>query len=163
MSPDESLEPVRLASVVASKLFEHAVECYPEECCGLMVGREDEPAARVVRCTNVQSRRKSRGESDLDARHGFWIDEQELFTSLREAERRGETLRAVYHSHIDGAAYLSATDVAWALGPAGEPLWPGVSQFVVSVWDDGVRDVACFDWDRAARGFVGRKVQQVTV
>ena len=157
----DSQEPAELPAALALGLYKHAVECYPEECCGLLIGPSAGPPARQVRCRNVQSRRQSRGESDLDARHAFWIDERELLDSLREAEAAGEALRGIYHSHVDGDAYLSHTDVDCALGPDGLPLYPGVSQLVVSVWDDGVRDLACFDWDDVARTFIGRGVRKV--
>ena len=155
----DSRPPAELRAALALGLYEHAIECYPEECCGLLIGSPSGPPSRQVRCRNVQSRRQSRGESDLGARDAFWIDERELLDSLKEAEAAGEALRGIYHSHVDGEAYLSHTDVACALGPDGLPLYPGVSQLVVSVWDDGVRDLACFDWDDAVRAFVGRGVR----
>jgi proteasome lid subunit RPN8/RPN11 len=158
---DASLTPVSVSQDLVIAMFEHALQSYPEECCGLLIGPAEAPPERAVRCTNVQSLRKSRGESDLDARHGFWMDEKELHDVLREAERGGGELRAVYHSHVDALAYLSQADLRGALGPDGLPLWPGVSQFVVSVWDDGVRDVTCFDWDQQASCYVGRAVAQV--
>lgn len=161
VTADPSLEPASLPAEVALDVYEHAVQCYPEECCGLLLGAPQGVPGRAVRCTNVQSRRRSRGESDLDARSAFWIDEVELLSALKEADARGEALLGIYHSHVDGAAYLSHTDVAGALGPEGSPLYPGVSQFVVSVWDDGVRDLACFDWDEQTQGYAGRGVRQV--
>lgn len=158
---DASREPVEIPAEVALGVYEHAVQCYPEECCGLLLGTVGAPPHRLVRCTNVQSRRRSQGESDLGARDAFWIDESELLSSLKEADRQGLALRAIYHSHVDGDAYLSYTDVACALGPDGTPLYPGVAQVVVSVWDDGVRDMACFEWEPAIDGFVGCGVRQV--
>ncbi len=158
---DASRESAQLPARVALGIYEHAVQCYPEECCGLLLGAPGGVPERAVRCTNVQSRRRSRGESDLDARDAFWIDESELLAALKEADELGEALRGIYHSHIDGEAYLSHTDVACALGPDGTPLYVDVSQFVVSVWEDGVRDLACFDWDSAARAYLGRGVRQI--
>lgn len=162
VTKDGSREPAPLPGEVALDVYEHAVQCYPEECCGLLLGAPDGLPARAVRCTNVQSRRRSRGESELDARDAFWIDEMELLAALKEADARGEALRAIYHSHVDGEAYLSHTDVAGALGPDGTPLYPGVSQLVVSVWDDGVRDLACFEWDAGSACWLGRGVRQVS-
>jgi proteasome lid subunit RPN8/RPN11 len=161
VSKDASREPARLPAEVALDVYEHAVQCYPEECCGLLLGPPGAVAGRAVRCTNVQSRRQSRGESELSAREAFWIDEAELLAALKEADECGEALRGIYHSHVDGDAYLSHTDIEGALGSDGALLYPGVSQLVVAVWEDGVRDLACFDWDAAAGGFVGRGVMQV--
>ena len=160
VSKDASRECALLPAEVALGIYEHAVQCYPEECCGLLLGAPGGVPERAVRCTNVQSRRRSRGESDLGAHDAFWIDESELLAALTEADEVGEALRGIYHSHIDGEAYLSYTDVACALSPDGTPLYTGVSQFVVSVWEDGVRDLACFDWDAGTRAYLGRSVRQ---
>lgn len=156
---DASLEPARLAREVLLEVFQHARECYPEECCGLLLGRDAHGPLRVLRCANVQSARAARGESDLDARRAFWIDEQELLQALREADQRGERLVAVYHSHVDTAAYLSFTDLAGALGPDGRPLYPGAQQLVLSVRESGVGDAALFSWDAAAGRFRGRALR----
>jgi proteasome lid subunit RPN8/RPN11 len=106
----------------------------------------------------VQRRRKLAGESDLDAHDGYCIDERELLQALRRAEQQGEVLRVIYHSHVDTGAYFSHADSAAALGPHGAPLWPGVAQLVVSVYESGVRDAAYFEWDEDVRVFRGRSV-----
>ena len=156
---EDKLEPAALPRELLVEVFQHARECYPEECCGLLTGADGESPTRVVRCTNVQSTRVARGESDLDARRAFWIDEQELLNALRGAEQRGERLVVVYHSHVDTAAYLSHTDLEGALGPDGRPLYPGAAQLVVSVQESGVLGAALFEWDEASRRFQGRAVR----
>ncbi len=156
---DASLEAVQLPRDLLLEVFQHARECYPEECCGLLTGADGASPARVVRCTIVLSTRFARGESDLDARRAFFIDEQELLHALRAAEQRGERLVVIYHSHVDTAAYLSFTDLAGAVGPDGRPLYPGVAQLVVSVQDSGVLGAALFEWDESARRFHGRGVR----
>ena len=44
----------------------------------------------------------------------FFADPQELFAALSEAEACDETLLAIYHSHPDGAAFPSKTDISAA-------------------------------------------------
>jgi len=156
---DPALGVVQLPRALLLEVFQHARECYPEECCGLLTGADAESPVRVVRCTNVQSTRVARGESDLDARRAFWIDEQELLHALRGAEQRGEHLVVIYHSHVDTAAYLSFTDLEGALGPDGRPLYPGAAQLVVSVQESGVLGAALFAWDEATKRFHGRGVR----
>ena len=157
---DSALEPRLLSRSLMLEVFQHARECYPEECCGLLIGPLAAAPSRFVRCTNVQSRRRAQGESELDARHAFWIDEGELLRALGSAEERGEELRVVYHSHVDTPAYLSHTDMQGALTPDGSPLWPGVAQLVVSVREDGVHEAAFFDWDPEVQRFLGRRVEE---
>lgn len=158
---DPERPPAELPSVLVHEIFLHSRECYPEEACGLLLGPPGGPPTRIERCTNVQTRRKLDGLSELDARHGYWIDERELLRALRRAEEEGSSLLVIYHSHVDTEAYFSETDRDAALGPDGRPLWPGVAQLVLSVYEDGVRDMACFVWAEDVRGFVGQAVRQV--
>jgi proteasome lid subunit RPN8/RPN11 len=153
---DPEAASVSLPRSLLLELYGHARECHPEECCGLIVGAEAVDDWRAVRCTNVQNARHASGKSDLDARQAFWMDEQELYGVLRAAEEQGEELRAIYHSHVDTAAYLSHSDLRGATGPDGRPLWPGVAYVVLSVWEDGVRGAAWFDWSAAEGRFLGR-------
>ena len=157
--PDGSLEPAELPRALLEDAGAHARECYPEECCGLVFGRPEGPPERLVRCTNVQSRRFSRGESELDARHAFWIDEQEQLEALQQADVSGQALLVVYHSHVDAPAYFSHTDVRSALDDQGAPLHPDVAWLVLSVESDGIHGSAIYDWDPATESFVGRGVR----
>lgn len=157
---DPAIEPSLLSRELMLEVFQHARECYPEECCGLLIGPLAAAPSRFVRCTNVQSRRRAQGESELDARHAFWIDEGELLRALRGAEEKGEALRVIYHSHVDTPAYLSHTDLRGVLTPDGSPLWPGVAHLVVSVREDGVHEAALFDWDSEGQRFLGRRVEE---
>ena len=153
---DPDREPATLPTSILSEVFAHARECYPEECCGILTGPNGGTETEAVRCTNVQNLRRSEGESELDARQGFWIDEQDLYRALREAEARGHELLTVYHSHTDTEAYLSKEDLRGALGPDGRPLWPSARQLVVSVQDGKVRAVALFEWDASTGAYAGR-------
>src|SRR3972149_3927201 len=87
---EPELAPVDLPRALVLEIFGHARECYPEECCGLVVGPPPAADWRAVRCFNVQSARMARGESELDAREAFWIDEGELLETLRAADLAGE-------------------------------------------------------------------------
>ncbi|HTO71661.1 MAG TPA: M67 family metallopeptidase [Myxococcota bacterium] len=156
---DPGAEPAQLPRELLLEVFQHARECYPEECCGLLMGTEREGPLHVIRCANVQSQRVARGESNLDATRAFWIDEQELWNALRSAESAGEKLLVIYHSHVDTAAYLSHADAAGALGPDEKPLYPDAAQLVVAVADSGVGNAALFEWDAGARAFRGRAVR----
>jgi proteasome lid subunit RPN8/RPN11 len=158
--PDPDAPLATLPRAVIGEVFAHAVECYPEECCGLALGPSGSAPERVIRCTNVQDRQHSRGESTLDASRAFWIDERELLEATRVAESEGKTILMIYHSHVDTAAYLSQQDLRGALGLDGSPLWPDAAQLVVSVHDGVVREAALFEWDRQAGAYWGRRVEE---
>ncbi len=141
-----------------AELYVHARETYPEECCGLMLGPRGGTPSRILRCTNVQAARRARGESELDARRAFWIDERQLLAAQRTADLEGLALSVIYHSHTDADAYLSYADLAGALGPDGTPSYPGAIQLVVSVREGRVRDAVGFEWNAPAARFVGRPI-----
>jgi proteasome lid subunit RPN8/RPN11 len=89
-------------------LRRHGEEGYPEESCGVLVGRFRDGGSVVVsaiRCDNA--RRDS-------PRNRYAIDPQELVRIQREA--RGQELEIVgfYHSHPDHPAEWSSTDLAEA-------------------------------------------------
>ena len=157
---DPDAPAVDLPRAVLGEVFAHAVECYPEECCGLVIGEPGASPERILRCTNVQNRQLAKGESTLDASRAFWIDERELLDATRAAEAEGKTIRVIYHSHVDTAAYFSHQDLRGALGIDGAPLWPEAAQLVVSVHDGVVREAAIFEWDAAAGAYRGRRVEQ---
>lgn len=158
--PDPARAPALLQRALLAEVFGHARECYPEECCGLLLGPPAEAPVRAVRCSNVQSLRRSQGDSWLDASKGFWIDDGELEQTLRAADRCGESLRVVYHSHVDSGLYLSHTDLDATLGPQRTPSWPEVGQLVVAVREGHVEGAALFEWDDEQGLFRGRRVRE---
>jgi proteasome lid subunit RPN8/RPN11 len=85
----------------------HALECFPEECCGLLVGvRDENRAVKFVPLTNVAH---SARVYSLDAR-------EHLHTELA-AEAEGLEVIGVVHSHTHTEAWPSPTDVAQAVDP----------------------------------------------
>jgi len=85
------------------EMTEHALEVYPQESCGFIVGT-DRSTSRVLRLANTAS----------DPRHTFNVAPPELLCAFKEMERRGETLLAVYHSHPCGAPVPSEDDLVHA-------------------------------------------------
>ena len=93
---------------VLDAIGKHAIACYPEEACGLLVGAsathtvlEFHPPENVARSARVYT---------INSKQHMVID--------REAEDRGMEVVGVVHSHTHTEAYPSATDVAQAPDPA---------------------------------------------
>ena len=82
------------------------------------------------------------------ARTAFSLDPRAWLSLLREADRTGERILAIAHSHPEGGAGFSAEDRRQA-APDGQPLLPGVAHLVIdfeggrpqsgrwAVWADG--------------------------
>ncbi len=110
------------------EMVAHARSEAPNECCGMVGGRDGIPVT-VYRAANAEA-------SPL--RYSIAPDEQ--FRLMREIEDAGEELAAIYHSHTKSAAYPSQTDV----NLAG---WPDAVYVIVSLEEPESPDVRGF-WIR---------------
>jgi len=126
------MRPPPLAPALLEALCAHLEQCYPEEGCGVvLVGAG---GARVLPLRNA---------SAGDPRHGFAFEPREWLQLSKGADAAGERVRCVFHSHVDGAAYLSAADRE-AAAPGGQALLPGVLHLVVSVRCGSADEAAAF-------------------
>jgi len=99
----------------------HGEETYPNECCGVLLGRVADDGTRIVtstaRCGNTRTD---------SARNRYNIDPRDLLRLQREGRERGEDIIGFYHSHPDHPARWSPTDLA-------EAHWFGCSYLITSV------------------------------
>ena len=117
----------------------HAADCYPQECCGLLLGRMVEVNGNLqkklygLHCThNVwdQSSPEWSRETPVSsqvptATRRYWIAPDDLFTAQKYARTQGWDIIGVYHSHPDHEAVPSECDRKWA--------WPQYSYVIVAV------------------------------
>lgn len=88
-------------------MHRHALEGYPYEACGLLVGEpSSSKVVRFVPCTNV-----------AESARVYTIDPKEHLRAELAAERDGLEVIGVMHSHTHSEAYPSPTDVAQAVDP----------------------------------------------
>lgn len=118
---------MRIAKELIDEMVAHAREDLPNECCGMIGGRDGE-ATRVVRVENAAA-------SPLR----YEMDPQGQYDALKAIEDAGEELVAIYHSHTRSAAYPSQTDVNEAV------MWPEQVYVIVSLADEDAPDVKGFD------------------
>ena len=105
---------MRIARTLLDAIVEHAQRDAPNECCGVVVGRDG--AATSARAL----------ENLAASPFRFDIDGRELI-AYAFADDEDEQLTAIYHSHTRSAPYPSQTDVNFAAG------WPGVEWLIVGV------------------------------
>ena len=117
---------MKISRELVDEMVAHAREDVPNECCG-MVGGRDGTAERVVRVENAAA-------SPLR----YEMDPQGQFDALKEIEADGGELLAIYHSHTKSAAYPSQTDVNQAQN------WPEQVYVIVSLADSDAPDVKAF-------------------
>jgi proteasome lid subunit RPN8/RPN11 len=100
------------------RLAVRAVAAFPEECCGILVGRRrcenDTVVSRLVATANVSRERERR----------FEIAPREVLRVERGSRAAGEQIVGFYHSHPRGGGRLSSVD--------REHAWPGASYLIVA-------------------------------
>jgi proteasome lid subunit RPN8/RPN11 len=116
---------MKISQGLVDEMIVHALENRPNECCG-MVGGRDGVATKVVPVLNSAA-------SPLR----YEMDSQGQFDALKEIEADGELL-AIYHSHTKSAAYPSQTDVNQAQN------WPEPIYVILSLVDEQSPDVKGF-------------------
>ncbi len=87
------------------KMVAHAEAAYPNECCGVMLGRTDGSAKAVT--VSMQLDNVSQGSQAAR----YELRPEDLLNADREARRQGLDLIGIYHSHPDCDAYFSETDL----------------------------------------------------
>jgi [CysO sulfur-carrier protein]-S-L-cysteine hydrolase len=118
---------MKISQALIDEMVAHAREDLPNECCGMIGGRDGE-AARIVRVENAAA-------SPLR----YEMDPQGQYDALKAIEDAGDELVAIYHSHTRSAAYPSQTDVNEAV------MWPEQVYVIVSLQNEGAPDVKAFD------------------
>ena len=95
-----------------NQIAEAAEAAYPEECCGLLIGRGDGASWRLERVA------ASANVAEGDRRRVFEVDPRLLLTLQRELRGTAQRIIGVYHSHADGPPEPSAADLdrAWEPG-----------------------------------------------
>ncbi|MBI2965345.1 MAG: M67 family metallopeptidase [Chloroflexi bacterium] len=93
-----------IPKMLIAEMITHALEKDPEECCGLVLGKDGRGTV-TRRVSNSHENKVSR----------YTMEPLEVMKVEREADGRGEGLLAIYHSHTYTQAYPSETDIRSAI------------------------------------------------
>lgn len=125
---------------------EHGARDYPNECCGILLGRAEGAEKRVSETVPLRNLR-----TDPDAaqkllplespgaeseRNRFLIDPLEQIRVEKDARARGLEVLGYYHSHPDHLARPSKYD--------REHAWPWYSYIIIAVEKGEPRDLTCW-------------------
>jgi proteasome lid subunit RPN8/RPN11 len=112
---------IRIDKAAWEEMVRHAEATFPKECCGIMIGAEDNGTRQVrvaVPCRNAY---------DGDQKDRFHIDPRDQLAADRKAREAGLTVLGFFHSHPNEDSYFSSTDLKFS--------WPWYSNVVMSVRD----------------------------
>ncbi len=134
-------------------MINHAIDTYPEECCGIVTGNEQNHT--VHKCKNIQNRLHEEDPivHPRDARTAYAIDRKEAEVIFLLTRDKGENVIGFYHSHTDHEAYFSLEDVEAQI-VFGEPEFPEALHIVISIRDKRFHNIAIFKWDRTKKDFI---------
>ncbi|MEK6570652.1 MAG: M67 family metallopeptidase [Bacteroidota bacterium] len=101
---------MKITKSLLEKLKAHARRTYPEECCGILLGREngdEKVVSDVIEIDNARNEQRERR---------FLITPQAYQEADKEARKRALEILGFYHSHPDHPAWPSQYDLehAWA-------------------------------------------------
>lgn len=117
--PHEQANLVSLPEALRGVLERHVVTGFPSECCGVLLGMVDGRRVQVeevVPAMNIASG---------DRRRRYQIDWRTLLSVMKRTREGDASLVGFYHSHPDGSARPSRTDLAFA--------WDDVFYLIVPV------------------------------
>ena len=106
---------MRIARGLLDEIVAHAVRDAPNECCGVIAGRDG--AATAAHAT----------ENVVASPFRFEIDGLTLMGLIDRFEEEGDELGAIYHSHTRSEPYPSQTDINFAKD------WPGWEWLIVGL------------------------------
>ena len=124
---------IRVSRPAFDDLLAEAARAAPEECCGILLGREGA----------IDETRPTRNLA-LDPRRRFEIDPQALVDAHRAARAGGPQVVGYFHSHPDGPAEPSATDRAHATGDGR--VWAIIGEGKVGWWRDAAREFVALSY-----------------
>lgn len=126
-------------------ISDHGINAYPEECCGLLVGRLFDGGKILVEvwpADNVWSGAESEvsaGEGDFNKKRRYEISPQFMFEAQRKARNLDLAIIGIYHSHPDNPAIPSECDRHYA--------WPQYSYIIVSIQQGKAQDLQSWSLD----------------
>ena len=114
---------MRIGRSLLDEIVAHAREDAPNECCGMIAGRNGQ-ATRLYRARNAEA-----------SPYRYLIHPQDQFRITMEIEDRGEEIAAIYHSHTKSRAEPSQTDINLAEN------WPDPLYVICSLADPDAPDL----------------------
>ena len=142
----EVVPPVLLPQELARQIEREGVNAFPNECCGMMIGRDERDASGQIVRREVERLVIGRNAFATDEQyHRFSIDPFQQMQVERDAEKQGKQLLGFYHSHPDHPARPSEYD--------REHAWETFSYIIVSILSRAPADMTCWTLEPGSRTF----------
>jgi proteasome lid subunit RPN8/RPN11 len=110
---------IRLTAAQRREIEAHGEETYPHECCGFLLGQEEEEVKAVREVRRAPNARED------SPQNRYLIPPDAMLKAEKAARQAGQQILGFYHSHPDVPARPSQFDRDHA--------WPWYSYLIVSV------------------------------
>jgi proteasome lid subunit RPN8/RPN11 len=138
---------LKLPAILARRIEREGSQTYPNECCGVMFGRDGESGRIVERIEAVPN-----VFDETEKFHRFSISPQQLMKAEKDAGDEGRLVLGFYHSHPDHPARPSEYDRQHA--------WPFYSYVIVSISKGEPVDMTSWVLDEATETFSRQDIEE---
>lgn len=115
---------IRIPKKILNSILQESKKAYPNECCGLLIGKNENGQKSVVRINPITNINKIRMQDRYE------MDPRELEAADKVARQKSMDIIGIYHSHPDHPPRPSVFDQ--------ERAWPVYSYMIVAV-EKGVK------------------------
>jgi proteasome lid subunit RPN8/RPN11 len=128
-------------------------QTYPNECCGIMIGKDvKDETGNVHRIVETLMPMQNVFD-EAQQRRRFAVDPLALMKAEKHAAAHGQLVLGFYHSHPDHPARPSEFD--------REHAWPFYSYVIVSIQEGQALDMTSWVLDDASRTFSRQEIEEV--
>lgn len=119
-----------LIEELRKRIRAHGVDTYPHECCGALLGADEEGMREVADLYPLVNRRED------SPRNRFSVEADDVRAAEAAARQKGLQLIGWYHSHPDHPARPSEYD--------REHAWPWYSYVIISIVNEQPKELTCW-------------------
>ncbi|CAN5637741.1 M67 family metallopeptidase [soil metagenome] len=148
MTQIETHSTVVLTSDQRAAIDRHAEATYPDECCGIMLGRQVDRQRVIERLIEIANEWDSE-----ERRRRFLITDRQYMQAEKQARQAGLDLLGFYHSHPDAPARPSEFD--------REHAWPFYSYLIAGVADGKTVDLTGWQLRNDRSGYDEIEIQHL--
>lgn len=137
---------LKISPSLFQELRRHALNSYPQECCGILVGKDGDEGKEVRRVHPSQNLVAGQ------AADRYEVDPREVIKVSESCRAKGEEILGFYHSHPDCAPRPSRFDRENAH-------WDRHIYLILAVWAGREVEARAWLWHEAGRIFVGEPME----
>ena len=148
------IKKIKITSESIKEIYLHARKEFPYECCGWILGEKNSTVASKVRKAKNQYSASTHPTKSSRSKETAYVISGKDLIELNESFEKTFVPKIIYHSHPNGKAYFSETDINNAMSPWGsEPSYP-VQQVVIGINKYEIVEAKQFAWDYQSKKII---------